>query len=348
MEIERIPGKLLFRHDCVIVPGFGGFIANPKGATVHPGRHTFNPPFKAILFNRSLNSNDGLLVNEVAKELKLTYNESLQAINKFVREADASLRDRQRVVFPELGYLHTDIEGNILFIQDSEVNFLLDAFGLDEFQSLPVVKTDKALQRPAVKERTTVKVDRKPLPITKARKRTTNKRVVYSGVALALILGAISFFVNLGISGDFDMASFTFTDNSKAHVEATPWPENEIPEVELRTTIIVDSLVNDSTAAAPVVVEPVKTTPVEPAPVVTKNNGKQFYVVAGCFEEFNNAQKYVNILKGDGISASIADKSNTRLYKVYLASFDKMSDAKNYVTGLADSLAATVWIYTEK
>lgn len=348
MEIERIPGKLLFRHNCVIVPGFGGFVANPKGATVHPGRHTFNPPYKAILFNRSLNTNDGLLVNEVARELKLTYNESLLAIDKFVRKADAALRERQRVVFPSLGYLQADIEGNLLFVQDTEVNFLPEAFGLDEFQSLPVVtKTDKVVQRPAVKERTTVKVDRKPLPITRARKRNNNKRVVYSGVVIALIFGAASFFVNLGLSGKFDMASFTFTDNTKAHVEATPWPENEIPEIELRTTVIVDSLTNDSTAvAAPV--EPEKVTVAAPAPVKANTGGKQYYVVAGCFEEFGNAQKYVNMLKGDGITASIADKNNTRLYKVYLASFDKMSDAKNYLTTLGDSLSATVWIYTEK
>lgn len=54
------------------------------------------------------------------------------------------------------------------------------------------------------------------------------------------------------------------------------------------------------------------------------------------------------MLKGDGIIVFIVDKNNTRLYKVYLASFDKMSDAKNYLTTLGDSLAATVWIYTEK
>ncbi|UPT65818.1 MAG: SPOR domain-containing protein [Sphingobacteriales bacterium JAD_PAG50586_3] len=325
MEIERIPGRLLYKHDCVIVPGFGGFVANPKGATVHPGRHTFNPPYKSILFNRSLTANDGLLVNEVAKELKLSYSESLQAISTFVREAQATLRERQRLILPELGYLQVDIEGNVLFVQDAEVNFLLDAFGLDEFQSLPVVKTE----RPVV-QRTTVKVDRKPLPITRARKRTNNKRVVFAGVVLALLLGAMSFFVNMGINGKFDMASFTF-NNDRSNVPATPWPENNIPEINLRSTVIVDSLATDS-AAVVTPEEPVKVAPVEPAPVVIKGSGKQFYVVAGCFEEYNNAQKYVGILKGDGITASIADKNNTRLYKVYLASFDKMSDAKNYVT----------------
>ena len=338
MEIERIPSKLLYSHDCVIVPGLGGFVANPKGATVHPGRHTFNPPYKAILFNRSLNSNDGLLVNEIAKELKISYAESMQAINKFVREANTSLRDKQKVFFPELGYLQADIEGNIFFTQDAEVNFLLDAFGLDEFQSLPVIKTDKSIQR------TTVKVDRGPQPITKSRNRASNKRVVYGGTALALVLGALSFFVNLGISGNFDMASFTFTDN-KAHVIASPWPENNIPEISFRPTVIVDSLNADSVTAT---VEPVNAIPAETVPVVTGNNDKQYYVVAGCFEEFGNAKKYIEILKHDGISASIADKKNTKLFKVYLASFDKMSEATKYVNTLADSLASTVWIYTEK
>lgn len=338
MEIERIPSKLLFSHDCVIIPGLGGFVANPKGASVHPGRHTFNPPYKAILFNRSLNSNDGLFVNEVAKELKISYSESLQAINNFVSEVNTKLRNKQKIYFTDLGILQTDLEGNIYFTQDNEVNFLLDAFGLDEFQSLPVVKTNKPIQR------TSVKIDRGPQPITRSRKHTSNRQVVYAGTALALVLGALSFFVNLGLSGNFDVASFTFTDN-KAHVAATSWPANDIPEITLRPTLIVDSLVEDSIAT---VVEHTKEVAIKPAPVITTNTNKQYYVIAGCFEELGNARKYIEILKHDGFSASIADKKSTKLFKVYLASFDKMSEATKYIDTLADSLASTVWIYTDK
>lgn len=338
MEIERIPSKLLFNHDCVIIPGLGGFVANPKGASVHPGRHTFTPPFKDILFNRSLNSNDGLLVNEIAKELKISYAESMQAINKFVREANTTLRNKQKIYFPDLGVLQADIEGNIYFTQDDKVNFLLDAFGLDEFQSLPVVKTDKTLQR------NTVKIDRGPQPITRSTKHTSNRRVVYAGTTLALVLGALSFFVNLGLSSNFDVASFIFTDN-KAHVAATSWPANDIPEITLRPTLIVDSLVEDSIAT---IVEPTLDVAIEISPVITTNTSKQYYVIAGCFEELGNAKKYIEILKHDGYSASIADKKSTKLFKVYLASFDTMSEATKYIDTLADSLASTVWIYTEK
>jgi hypothetical protein len=337
MQIERITGKLLFEHNCVIVPGLGGFVANPSGATVHPGRHTFSPPYKAVLFNRSLTANDGLLVNAVAIELKMSYNDALQAIGVFAKAALNSLSQKGKVVFPDLGYLQADIEGNIYFTQDTTTNYLLEAFGLDEFQSLPVVNAERATVR------TTVKTDRGPqVPLTKARSGRVNRRLVVGGSMLAVLLAAVSFIVNMGVGQNPDMAGFTLWNNSEPVQTGMAWPVYEVKYIITKPIALVDSMLTDSVT----VVEP---TAID-LPVVENiiKTGRKYYVVAGCFEEYGNAQKYVDVLKGDGVNSFIADKNNTKLYKVYLASFDKMSDAKTYMSGLADSLSSSVWIYTEK
>lgn len=343
MEIERIPGKLLFEHNCVIVPGFGGFIANPNSAIVHPGRHTFNPPYKAVLFNRSLTTNDGLLVNEVASINNIGFNEAMITVSTFVENANKAIQEKGKVVFPELGYLHTDVEGNILFTQDEAVNFSLESFGLGEFQSLPVIKTERGTQR------STVKVDRTPQTLTKAKPKAKNN-IVAAGTALALFFAVASFFANFGISGNDNFANLAFWRNNSPAI-ALKWPAAK-PDFTTRVHVELDSLTLDSITkakaaleqlAAPAV-EEVKPTVVE-APV---SQGGKYFVIAGCFEDMANARKYVSILKGDGLDALIADKKNTKLYKVYLASFDKMGDAKKYVSTLADSVAANVWIYTDK
>ena len=54
MKIEEYISDLLFEHDCVIVPDFGGFVCNYGPAAIDPAKHLFEPPAKRILFNKGL------------------------------------------------------------------------------------------------------------------------------------------------------------------------------------------------------------------------------------------------------------------------------------------------------
>ena len=62
MKLDQHIRKLLQRCDCVLVPDFGGFVANNYGASIDSATHVFLPPRKAISFNVHLIRNDGLLV----------------------------------------------------------------------------------------------------------------------------------------------------------------------------------------------------------------------------------------------------------------------------------------------
>ena len=70
MDITAFIRELLFGHDCVIVPGFGGFIGNYTPASIDKSSGTFYPPVKQISFNRNLNHNDGLLDREDFRHLQ--------------------------------------------------------------------------------------------------------------------------------------------------------------------------------------------------------------------------------------------------------------------------------------
>lgn len=52
--IEKYISELLYQYDCVIIPGFGGFIGNYSPALIDPIYHTFHPPYKSLLFNINL------------------------------------------------------------------------------------------------------------------------------------------------------------------------------------------------------------------------------------------------------------------------------------------------------
>ena len=64
MNITLYINKLLNLHDCVILPGFGGFVTNYVNAKVSE-KNIFSPPRKIVAFNRNLKNDDGLLINYI-------------------------------------------------------------------------------------------------------------------------------------------------------------------------------------------------------------------------------------------------------------------------------------------
>ena len=52
-SVAHYISELLFLHDCVIVPEFGGFVGNKKSAQLNKTTGTLTPPSKQILFNEN-------------------------------------------------------------------------------------------------------------------------------------------------------------------------------------------------------------------------------------------------------------------------------------------------------
>ncbi|MCX6268123.1 MAG: hypothetical protein NTW16_12315, partial [Bacteroidetes bacterium] len=73
MDIRNCIADLLSLHDCVIIPGFGGFIGNYSPARIDQVNHTFHPPTKELLFNVNLKQNDGLLASAIAASWMISY-----------------------------------------------------------------------------------------------------------------------------------------------------------------------------------------------------------------------------------------------------------------------------------
>ena len=62
IELSRHIESLLLAHDCVIVPGLGGFVAHYVPARRIAEEQLFLPPSRSVGFNQQLTINDGLLV----------------------------------------------------------------------------------------------------------------------------------------------------------------------------------------------------------------------------------------------------------------------------------------------
>ena len=138
MDITAFIRELLFGHDCVIVPGFGGFIGNYTPARIDKKSGTFFPPVKQISFNRNLNHNDGLLVGRISGSSGINYGDARNMVEEFVSEIRRKLEKGEKVVFDHIGSFKNNQEGNIQFEPDRSSNYHLDSYGLESFQLMPL------------------------------------------------------------------------------------------------------------------------------------------------------------------------------------------------------------------
>ena len=135
MDITAIIRELLFGYDCVILPGFGGFIGNRIPSRIDKSTSTFYPPLKQISFNRNLNYNDGLLIGKISQKFGISYIEARGIVDDFV--SNVRIKWPGRKFFLIIGSFHVNRESNIQFEPDMSSNYNLDSYGLESFQRDP-------------------------------------------------------------------------------------------------------------------------------------------------------------------------------------------------------------------
>ena len=98
MKIEIYIAQLLYRYQCVTVPGFGAFLSEIQSAQLVDNSHSFFPPKKMISFNIHLKNNDGLLANHIAQAENTSYDYTVSAIEYAVLEWKKELQGSTRTM----------------------------------------------------------------------------------------------------------------------------------------------------------------------------------------------------------------------------------------------------------
>lgn len=168
-KIEDLIGNLLMRHNCVIVPSFGGFVAKPVSAKINFKTGEMIPPTKSLLFNRQLINNDGLLINELAQANAISFDAAQAEVTTLVNSWKSVLAEGNRVEIERIGILYQDSEKNLCFEQDRFVNLLMSSYGLQKVHFLSDEDVKIIEAREEVKTREVVieqPVETKIVPIT--------------------------------------------------------------------------------------------------------------------------------------------------------------------------------------
>jgi len=155
MELYSFVKDLLFQHDCVIIPGFGGFVANYRSAAINYNLNTFSPPGKDISFNRSLTNNDGLLIAHISEIMAMSYVDARNWLNARVKEWKRKLEKGKKVILNDIGTFQMGKDKNLIFEPANTVNYLVNSYGLIDFQFAPLEEYTKVnvTGRKALKEK---------------------------------------------------------------------------------------------------------------------------------------------------------------------------------------------------
>ncbi|MCX6326111.1 MAG: SPOR domain-containing protein [Bacteroidia bacterium] len=284
VDITAFLRELLFGHDCVIVPGFGGFIGNYTPAHIDKSTGTFYPPVKQISFNRNLNHNDGLLVGRISGTAGINYGDARNLVEEFVGELRRKLERGDKVVFDNIGSFINNHEGSLQFEPDRNANYHLDSYGLESFQCLPLEGYDvrKRIIRHAGKD-----------PVRQA----SLKKILWRA---AVIIPLLSVLVAVPLK----------TDLFKAKIEATTMNPLVTAEFEHNKNT-VDEDIKDESAKISENVMPVSEESATPEVVVPVAVDANVYcLITGSFKSEDNAVSQVNMLKEEGFSPEIIDGPN--------------------------------------
>lgn len=182
MRLSTYISDLLYRYECVIIPGFGGFITQEISATINHYTHTFNAPSKRIGFNSQLKNSDGLLVNYVATSETVSFHQASVMIAEEVAKWKALL-ENDTLELEDIGSISINEDKAYVFEPSKKVNYLTSSFGLTSYVS-------PAISRIKYKEQ--VRALQPETPVVTSQRKSSNAFIKYA--ASAAIIFAIGTF----------------------------------------------------------------------------------------------------------------------------------------------------------
>jgi hypothetical protein len=333
--------ELLFLHNYLVLPGFGGFVLKSSPSHYMGGGAMLAPPAKTVSFNGQLKQNDGLLSLWLQQNLKCSAQEALSHLHDFSGFCSGILQAKRRLSIKDIGFFYLDFEDNICFEPQQDANFLASSFGLAPIP-LTMLETTQEVKKQAVF------VNRQPAPAKAASPLLSRKMLVplISGIVLFSLLAL--FVSTLRLNGN--LHSSLFGNEKSAGYISFPYPDlplvrnaGEAPAYIIDANGIASIEIGDKSIAVRAIPD-IAPKPASRLPVHRRSR-EGFEIVLGCFGVHQNATRLVKKLEAQNVKAAISGKNLHGLYVVSAGSFENKSQASERLAEIK-SVVAEAWIRT--
>jgi len=363
INIEKYLIELMHQHDCVVIPGLGGLVANFKPAFSDADNTIFSPASKGFIFNRFLHHNDGLLAHKISELAQIPYDSALAKMEQYVSEIKESLKNDGRFSWETIGSLYQDEKGAIR-LDTKDKNYLLSSFGLPivKAMALPALEKEVPIKQliPEVKVEE-IKVSTKSngkviaidQPIQFSNRKVSNG---YIWVAAVAVIGFYSAWIPMKTdllknNGEFQYAdlnpfSFEKASHKSAYASVSSFelidtvaPANMDVFADIQNNYQADYLTQEYVAEAETTFVDIK----KPETTFAEVTSKTYFVIGGCFSKKENALNFVSELKTQGFDAQLVDVNNG-LHRVSLGKYTSRKDAKSLKTQISSEGEYSTWI----
>ncbi len=335
-RITQLISELLYRHDCVIVPGFGGFVSRSHSAGFNKGNHLLFPPAKHILFNRNLVHNDGLLITSLMERQGISFEEASGLTDEYRQYIQSLLGAKKRFELQNIGLLYIDAENSLRFEAKADMNFLFDAFGFEPVTAieLPVLE-EKPVHRQATFEDRTANT----VAVTTTKSRRSYVRMAALAVGIPLVMGLMAL-----VATSKPMQPLMQSSVNPFYTPEKTYLPDHGPE---RKAFIINDVAKPSFLAdangfaaftlserGRVMIAHIEDTAAADKTAVAKRSVKsklhfngRYQVVLGCFGVKQNAERLVGELRAAQVDAGISGVNAKGLHVVSCGSFDSKTEA---------------------
>jgi hypothetical protein len=369
-HIENIlPG-----HDCVVVPGLGGFVQNRVSARLHTDSNLFYPESKDICFNANLRFNDGLLAQSYQESYDMSFEEANIEIKTAVQEILKKLEEGKYVRLGQIGTLSSN-EGQLIFRPDPQNPFCPEAYGLTPFSFSPLTKPIIKKENPVIrKEKSAIRKEK--LVVRKEKSVKHKKKDEFITIRLRrsrfhqLIVGAAACLFFLMLSKPAGNLSEEGQQAGMMHDYLTAPLLNQIRSAEVKkvesiSTLPANSepkmtgLIAESTAVLPVAyysrrlrngVKPkLSALALATSEVAEPGQTSTYYIVVSTFSRKATAEIWLSEQSDDTLFSHSGIVEENGWARVYTKSFTEKQLAQHYLTRFVaeNPSFASAWVYCQ-
>lgn len=354
--------ELLLRdNDCVILPGFGGFIAHVVPAYYVSEENLYYPPSRSISFNTAITMNDGLLAQSYMRSYNVDYAQAVYLVDVAIEKLRDKLDEEGSVAIPRIGTIKQDIYQTIQFVAEeagvsSPLHFGLGTFAISTLAQLQSQSSAEVPKKESIITQTDRTID------FHIQKRALWQFLSTAAVFLLLLMAALP----VGDLKPTDIASLHLTniitepqillpnnqtevvvedttetvvedyvlepvENTEVQDSPEETCENTIVEecLDVHETVIVSN--NEAEVATPVVAE-------SPAIVAPTNDNKIYHVIIASLPSRRGADEVVEEYIAKGYQQTSLVERDNRV-RVSLAQFTDKDEANNYLKTLRENEA---------
>ncbi len=357
MSIEKLIKLLLLEKKSIIIPEIGELVTIYQPAKKNNAKQTISPPSQSIEFRNNITKDfNEELTYAIAQYMKINQEKAGYLLKEYISDIKKRLEKKEQVKINDLGYFFVNDNNQLEFKDKGHDNLFFETFGMEPIKYTSKPKSGQTTQHNKNRNKMTSK---KTHP---EKNNTTNNKIWIPIVVSVIIIVLVIIFYNQHEVKKMKDVSFYPTEEPDKKIRKSDSRKinnkENLNELKAEKKKAND---NEKAKSEEYIEQQLKEKAkkenalklqAQMAKKDSLDNQSQskFFLVAGSFNEYQNAWEYKEKLEEKGYQPKILDdvKDNNNYYRVYIGSFSKKENAMDKLNQLRQQQNDDfVWLLTK-